>query len=247
LIRPNLTKKQIDQGTQINIRTLVLNWAELLGDKRSDPKEVRKKVSGIEELLAQYRAGGQIIVAFPHIGPIHGLMSAIAAFELKVFVPVEAIPLPLYKLMARQRSKYADIQFAPVRKGQVLEGCLEKLAEGRIVILAMDILTESGVPCRIGDKAVGCFPVGAVRLALKSGATLFPVFPSWGRDGKARLLVGSPFELVRSGDLERDTVSNVRGLVRLYEPFLVENCFDWWRLPWSKLEPVGEENKTEDI
>jgi len=97
---------------------------------------------------------------------------------------------------------------------------------------------STGVRCRIGG-AQARFPVGAVKLALEQGATIFPIFPSWGQKRKLRVIVGPPFELIKTGDSKRDIETDTRRLIEeLYAPHIQENWDSWIRALWSKLEPV---------
>ncbi|OGY23273.1 MAG: hypothetical protein A2126_00090 [Candidatus Woykebacteria bacterium GWB1_45_5] len=241
LIRPDLDQKALQQSCRENIKDLVLNWTEVFGRKQPDLEELKGRIEGARDLLRYYRCGRKIVVVFPHTGPIHELASAVAAFDVKVFVPPVATPRLLFHLMARLRRRYGDIEFERIRKGETIERCEAKLSEGRIVILAIDMLRPGGVPCKIGE-AVGYFPVGPVRLALLGEAAVFPVFPFRDKEGRARLIIGEPFTLLRTGDLAADTVVNTKRLVEgVYGQFLRNHCSTWWRLLWSKLSPAEEE------
>jgi lauroyl/myristoyl acyltransferase len=151
---------------------------------------------------------------------------------VRVWVAVEAVPVH-EKLVSFLRTRYGDIEFEPVKKGKTLKRAEEKLEEGRVVVLAIDVLNKNGVEVRLG-QATGRFPVGAIRLALKSEAKLYLAFPSFDCNRRERLSFQGPMPLSATGNLNNDTEINVKTLIAIYEPFLLSHLEDWWRLAWSK-------------
>lgn len=92
--------------------------------------------------------------------------------------------------------------------------------------------------CKIG-KAQVRFPVGAVKLALEQNATIFPVFPSWSKNGKAKIVIAPPFELSKTGNINQDIEINTCRLIEeVFAPHIQENYDCWLRLLWADLEPA---------
>jgi len=244
LIRPDLNKKQINESSFRLAKTIARSWAAIIGNEFTKPEQlvVKVEVQGIERLLKYYKSGEKIIVTVAHIGPIDEMAGIISLFNLKVYVPVEPIkPKWLFKLMQRLRLRIGDIIIEPVERGKTLSRAAHYLKSGRIVILAVDVTRNngSGVICKIGE-AKAKFPVGAVKLALEQEAMIIPVFPSFPNGKKAKLEIGSPFELLKTNNLETDIESNTRRLIEnLYAPYIQENYDCWLRLLWSNLEPVN--------
>ena len=104
-------------------------------------------------------------------------------------------------------------------------------------MFGFDIIRENnrGVLCQIGN-AEGVFPAGWAKLALREDVVVIPFFPFCGEEGKVKVVVGSPFELEKTDDEEKDTENNVRRLVKLYDPFFREHPGEWLQLPHSDLE-----------
>ena len=251
LIRPDLEASEIARGARRIVGTLAWSWAAMIGNEYTSLDEVaqRSEVSGIEPLLEHHRAGNKVIIAIDHVGPFDELFGLVSVLGLRVYLPVEAMRLGwLMRSMMRLRSSFGNVLMEPVEKGETLSRSARHLAEGRQVVLLIDITRRggSGVLCQIG-AAQARFPVGAIKLALEEDATIFPAFPCWMHDGKIRLVIGVPFELVSTADLNRDIEINTRRLIEgLYAPHIQENWDSWLRSLWSNLEPAqpgkGEAN-----
>lgn len=243
LIRPDLDEREIAKGSWRVIETVARSWAALIGNEYISVDEVMAKleVKGIEPLLEYHRRGKKIIVVADHVGPFDEMVGIIPFFGLRIYVPSEPIkPGWLLKLMMSLRLQFGDILFEPVAKGKALARSAHQLADGRIVLLMVDVVRydRSGVVCRVG-RAKGRFPVGAVKLALEQEAAIFPCFPTWGQDGQIKVTLGLPFELIKSGNMSRDIEANTRRLIEeVYAPHIQEHWDSWVRALWSRLEPV---------
>lgn len=226
LIDPRLSGSELDKAAWENVKTLLRSWSSLLSTSKDKPP----KISGGQLIVEPYNQGKGIVVVFPHVGPLNELASAIAALNVQAFVPAEAIPPLLFKLMSGLRARHGNIEFAPVQKGKTLEKCAQKLSEGKIVVLAMDIATSNrskGYLLSIG-KAQTIVSIGAVKLALENDALMFLAYPSWDNLGRPFVSIRE-FQMVRAGDeLERKNSVN---LLAEYEDFLSEKYRHWWRLP----------------
>jgi len=216
----------------------------MLGNEFTGLGEIKKRVKteGLEQLVDYYLARKKVIATAVHIGPIDEMLGIIPFFGLRVYVPAEPVkPKWFFNLMMRLRLRFEGIILEPVKKGETLIQAAHHLSEGRIVLFVLDLPREggSGVICRIGN-AKARFPVGAIKLALEQDATIFPVFPSLEKGEKAKIVIGPPFEIVRTGDKSYDIEMNTRRLIEgVYAPHIRENYHSWLRLLWENLEPVS--------
>lgn len=241
LIRPDWNQKQIASGAWENVKTLVRSWSTILSVEKESLEEARKRVIGEEALIDSYRRARKVIVVFPHVGPVNELVSLVAALEIHAFVPAEAIPPLLFRLMAGSRARHGNIEFEPVRRGKTMDRCRSKLDEGRVVILAMDMPPGKkgrGNILHVGGAETDV-QVGAVRLAIEEEADLFMAFPYWNRENPEVLI--EKFEFVGS-----DEGLNTRHLLEKYEGFLLPFITNWWRLSlvrmrrsYNSLEELG--------
>lgn len=243
LIRPDLSEKERNRIAWQLARTLARSWGAMLGNEFTSLEEMarRIKTKNSEILLDRYKKGEKIVVTAAHVGPIDEMFGVIALFGVKVYIPAEPIkPKWLFNLMMRLRLRFGDIVYEEVKKGKILPNAARHLLDGRIVVLAIDMTRQddSGVICRIGN-AQARFPVGAVKLALEEEATIIPIFPSLTKDNKTQIEIGSPFRLIRTGNMKKDIENNTRRLIEVvYAPYFLKNLDSWLRLLWSKLEPA---------
>lgn len=243
LIRPDLGRSEIAQGAGRVVHTLARSWATMIGNEHTSLDEAARKceVGGIESLLEQHRAGNKIIIVVDHVGPFDELFALASNLGLRAYAPVESIrPQWLLRAMIRLRSSFGNIHMEPVKRGETLRRAARHLAQGRIVVLTIDITRRdgNGVLCRIGG-AQARFPVGAIKLALAEDAMVFPAFPCCKHGEKFRMVFGPPFELATTGDMNRDIEFNTRRLVEgLYAHHIQENWDSWLRSLWSNLEPA---------
>lgn len=244
LIRPDLDEKTIARGAWRVTKAIARSWAAMIGNANGNFGDIKDKldVTGIEPLLAFHKAKKKVIIVTGHVGPVDEIFRIVPLYGLRVYVPTEPVkPKWLLNLMMRSRMGFGDIILEPVQRKHTTSRARHHLSDGRIVVLAIDMIKNDGkgVRCRIGNGEA-YFPVGAVKLALEEDATIFPIFPSWGKNGKILVAVGAPVNLVRTGNMARDIEINTRRLVERYG-FHIQACWDTWlRALWAKLEPVGE-------
>lgn len=217
-----------------NFKMLVHSYSTLLGAEGADLEDVRSRVTGAEEII-RANEEGEVVAVFPHVGDINSILSAAKALERQVFIPAEGIHPILFKVVAGLRARHGNIEFAPVRKGKTKEVCYQKLAEGKIVAIAMDITTKEGkgVAFTIGHGTAD-FRVGAVEIAMIRKARFFLLFPHW--NGKKMQLEIRPFQL----DYNFSVEWNVRAVLAVYSTYLQENVLHWWRLAFMEMRSNEE-------
>ena len=239
--RPEWSREELEVAGRRLVRTMCRSWAFLLGRNKVDREEILSRVSGAAKLLSHCAAGGKAVVWFTHTGGVNELVPAIAALEIEVFAPAEAIPPLLYRLMNRRREQYGNIELSPVRGDATIAASLRKLDEGKIVVLAADIppgRTGRGVTVRIG-AAQTQFAAGAVKIALLADAPIFFALPYYDEKGRAKLSIEGPHKLRSTGNLEADIGPNAEQIASRIANHIEAYLPDWWRLLFEKLQPVG--------
>ena len=232
LVKPSLVNDR-EEAAWINFKTMIRTWSTLLGTEKENLNAVRERVVGKEELIKASQDGHEIVVVFPHVGDINSLASVLTALRLSAFIPAEGIHPILFKAIAGLRARHGNIEFVPVKSGKTKSICYQKLSEGKIVGLAMDITTlrGKGVPFTIG-RGTADFKVGAIEIALERKAQLFLAFPSW--DGKKTGLTVERFDL----DYNRTVNWNALAVLEHYSPYLQANVLQWWRLSFMEMRPA---------
>ena len=83
-------------------------------------------------------------------------------------------------------------------------------------------------------------PVGAVELAMRTGAPLVPTFAHRRNGNRYDVYAEPAVELARTGDAQADLETNVRRLLERFEPHLRSDPGQW-----TVLESVWEDRGTE--
>jgi KDO2-lipid IV(A) lauroyltransferase len=84
-------------------------------------------------------------------------------------------------------------------------------------------------------------PVGAVELAMRTGAPLVPTFSHRRNNNHYEVYAEAAVELARTGDPQADLQTNVRRLLERFEPHVRRDPGQW-----TVLEAVWEDGKTEE-
>ncbi len=105
-------------------------------------------------------------------------------------------------------------------------GILTALRKNRIVLLIADEFKGGGVEVEFMGRTVHA-PRGPVTLALRTGAPVLPIFVTRDREYRLTLHIGSEIDLVKTGDLQSDVVSNTAEFVRQIET-MVRSYPDQW-------------------
>lgn len=97
---------------------------------------------------------------------------------------------------------------------------IEVLAANEAVGMTLDQGGKSGVPVEFfGHRA--SMSTGAVKLALKYGATLLPVLFNRINGPYIKIVIEPPFEFKKSPDLTKDIKDNVQGLARIFQEHII--------------------------
>jgi lauroyl/myristoyl acyltransferase len=246
-INPHWTEEELEKGAWENVSTLLWAWTTILNVRGSHRSDIRERMVGEEYLLELVNKGQKVVVVFPHIGNINELTSAVSALGIKAFVPAQAIPYLLFKLMAGSRAAAGNIEFMSIRRGKTLQKCAEKLEEGKVVIIAMDMPPSkkgNGYSLQVG-RAETEVQVGAVKLALEENASLFMAQFHWGKNEP--LIELTFFELDKYGNGELAVSINTRRLLHCYSSYLKTYATMWWRLPLIKMQAVTSSSVVDQV
>ena len=105
-------------------------------------------------------------------------------------------------------------------------GILTALRKNRIVLLIADEFKSGGVEVEFMGLTVYA-PRGPVTLALRTGAPVLPIFVTRDREHRLTLHIGSEIDLIKTGNLQNDVVSNAAEFVRRIES-MVRSYPDQW-------------------
>ncbi|MGC9522914.1 MAG: lysophospholipid acyltransferase family protein [Anaerolineae bacterium] len=194
-------------------------------DKLDPPVRISSEVQGF--LDGAFAQGRGLFIAGTHMSNFD-----LGGIALSYYTPVPpqalsiADPAPGHEFVNQLRLKGRG-KLTPVSPGALREA-MQRLREGGIVITGVDHpLTQGNRPVRFFGKTA-CLPVGYIRIPLAADALVMTV--SFVYDGEAYHILGNPpFEMIRTGDRQRDVELNVARILAEIEDF-VRLAPDQWMI-----------------
>lgn len=158
-------------------RNTAKNYFDLLSLPRLNPHEVngRLRLYGWHHIEEALKRDKGVIIASAHLGNMDVGAQVLAARAGKMTILIEAINPPRVHRLAISLRQRNSLTLLPVAFSG-LKGAIKALQRGEMVALACDrIIYGKGLMCNfLGEDAF--MPVGAVDLAMRTGATLIPAF-----------------------------------------------------------------------
>lgn len=167
------------------------------------------QVQGEATFWDVYRAGRGIVLLTAHLGTVDAAAQVFAARRVEVLILVEPIDPPkLLDLVAGIRRSHG-IQIEVARAAGVRRA-IGFLRQGGVVVIVGDQPIQGhgewisffGEPARL--------PVGAVELAVRTGADLLPAYSIRNPDDSFTVFVDPPLTLARTGDRKQLTTQNLQ-------------------------------------
>lgn len=196
----------------------------------------------LEEALAEGRG---CILGFPHIGPtllpIFGLgLLQYPVYQLTTREAPEGLTPATRAAWHVRRYLESTVPVAQVDARSYLRPTLRRLRENNVVVLPYDgtgggLELGRRVPAQLLGHPVH-FPVGALYLALRSGAPFLPLVTLPERDGTVyRTIIGPRLQLEDKGDLRQTLSFNAQKLAAMLEEH-IRQAPGFWHL-WPEFEP----------
>jgi Kdo2-lipid IVA lauroyltransferase/acyltransferase len=211
------------------------------------PKYTRENIeqvvvyNGLENYERAYVRGKGVLFLTAHFGGWE--LSAFAHSLHGHWLHVVMRPMDnqyLDRLIQSYRTMHGN---KTVAKDDFVRGLLAAMKAGETVGILMD--TNMTPPQGVFVDFFGipaCTASGLARIALRTDAAVVPGFTIWDAElGKYRLRFDPAVELIRTGDLEADTVANTQKFTKVIEDYVRRYPEQWlWVHRRWKTRPVGE-------
>jgi KDO2-lipid IV(A) lauroyltransferase len=196
-------------------------------------------LSGLEHLAAAREAGRGVVMVSAHYGNPEMAAQGLAAAGFPIFSITEPlVPKQLSDFTHWLRSQHGH-DFQTLGFGAIKEA-IKRLRSGGIVAILLDRdVTGTGEPMQFFGAETR-IPLGAVELAMRTGADLMPSWASRIDGFRFHATIGPPMELVQTGDFEADLRTNAQRLLTLFEVQLRADPTQWAVLEsiWRERKPV---------
>jgi len=212
----DLSCRQIKDIVHNFYRVYGQNFVEILLMPLIDKEYIDKYIEteGTEYVEEGFRRGRGVIFVSVHAGSweLSNIMSAYLGLPFLLFVQNQRYPR-LNKLLNYYR----------LQKGcKIVEGeggvrqLIKAIKDNQAIGMTVDQGGRDGTLVDFFKKSAS-MPSGAVRFALKYGAAIIPVYYTRKKGPRIKVIFEPIFEIQESGDLEKDVVNNLQGLVGVYE------------------------------
>ncbi len=174
-------------------------------------------VEGMENLSAAFAAGKGVLLTGVHEGSweLSNIICAVLGLPFNLFVREQRYPLLGKLLNGYRRQKGCRI----IERGQELRRLLGVLRNNEAVGISADQGGRGGVRVDFFGREAS-MSAGAVRIAMKYGAAVIPVFYERLRGPYTRIRILQPLEIKRGGNDEKDLRDNLQGLVSVFEKLI---------------------------
>lgn len=218
------------------LRTTAKNYLDLIRIPRMKPEDIKRQVivRGVHYLADALASGKGVMLVTAHFGSFDIAVQQLAVHSVRTTVLVEALEPErlLNHVVALRRNKGLNI--IPAKSG-ALQAMLQALRNGEVVLLVCDRDVTGEAPKALFFGEETRLPDMAVRLALRTGAAIIPVFNLRRDDGRYDVYVEPPIQVASNGNA--NVAEYMNEVIRVMEKY-IKSCPE----QWAVLEPVWPEN-----
>ena len=239
---PDASEREVRRTAREVFRNATRYYADLITLPRMDLQafsEERLELEGVEYLEEAQASGRGAVMVGVHFGNPEMAVQGLSAAGIYLYVLSEPLSPPALSDFTHWLRSHHGQEYRTVSFGAIKEG-LRRLKQGNILAVLVDRdVGGTGVPIEFFG-AEASIPVGAIDIALRTGADLIPAW-AWRIDGyRFRAHVGPPLEVVRTGDFDEDVRENTRRLLQIFEGRLRRDPGQWAVLESIRPAPDGE-------
>ena len=217
------------------LRNASKNYLDLIRIPRMKPQQIKRQVTphGVHHLVDALARGKGVMLVTAHFGSFDMAVQLLAVHSVRTTIPVEALePERLLDHVVSLR-KNKGLNIIPAKSG-ALQAMIKALRNGEIVLIACDrdITGEAPKALFFGEETR--LPDMAVRIALRTGAAIIPVFNLRRDGGRYDVYVEPPIEVESNGNA--NVAEHMNEVIRVMEKY-IKSCPE----QWAVLEPVWPE------
>ncbi|MDM7999370.1 MAG: hypothetical protein QUS33_05050 [Dehalococcoidia bacterium] len=236
VLGPESASAEIRRAVRGVLRTTAKNYFDLIKIPRMKPEEIRRLVTphGVHHVVDALASGKGVMLVTAHFGSFDLAVQLLAVHSVPTTILVEALEPEqlLNHVVWLRRNKGLNI--IPAKAG-ALQIMTRALRNREIVLIACDRDVTGEAPKAIFFGAETRLPDIAVRIALRTGAAIIPVFSIRRDDGRYDVYVEPPIQATSSGSgAVAECMREVIGVMEKY----IRSCPE----QWAVLQPVWPEN-----
>jgi lauroyl/myristoyl acyltransferase len=242
VLGPEASERRVHGAAREAVRNAARYYADLIRMPHMDVHRFYERtftLEGLSHLQKALAEGKGAVLASAHFGNPEIGVQVLAAVDILVLALIEPLePSQLLRLTQRLRSAHGHT-YLPATFSGVKEVLRHLRRGGAVAILIDRDIQGRGVPVPLCGRPAP-MPMGAVDLALRTGAELIPAFVHREPGFRYHGYIGPPLSLVRSDDEQRDLRVNSANLLARFEEHLRADPGQW-----AVLEPVWADDGSE--
>ena len=227
-------KRRLRRQVRSVLKNMAKNYFELtkLSQLRLENFEGSVTIEGWHHLTQAVNNARGTIIATAHLGNFDFAAQVLALRGIEMAIFVEAFDsTPFLRCIAQLRQGNGS-RILPVSAG-ALRDCLQMLRHGGTVGIVCDRdIQGNGLKVKFFGEETS-LPSGAISLALRTGATIVPIFSVRKSDNRFAICIEPPLDLVDSGNRSHSVRANLERLVSIMENYICQ-----YPEQWVVLEPI---------
>jgi KDO2-lipid IV(A) lauroyltransferase len=227
VLGPETNDRTLRRVVHSVLRNTVCNYFDLIKLPRLKRRDLESviNVKGWEHLETALGKGKGVVFVTAHLGSYDTAGQIFTLKSLKTTVLIEPIkPPPLLTHITKLRQSHG-VSFLPSQRGTIatLFKCLHR---GEAVLFASDRdIDNNGINTTFFGKET-TLPSIAVRIAMKTGAALIPIFNRRTKKGKYEIDLEPAIEMVDGGS-DASVADNVGRVARVLENHIARSPEQW--------------------
>jgi len=172
-------------------------------------------IEGLDNIANGFKRGKGVILAVVHEGSweMSNLVSANLGYPFNILIREQPRFERMNKLLNFYRSQKGTKLIQTESQTKKL---IETLKKNEAVAMTVDQGGSDGVLVKFFGKEAS-MSTGAIKLGLRYGAAIIPVFSTRVKGPYIKFKVEPPFEIKESGDSQKDVQENLQRLIAIYE------------------------------
>ncbi len=216
----------LKQAVRDVLRNVAKNYFDLIKIPHMKLNDIESciTVHGWHNLEDALKKGKGVILVTAHLGSFDIAAQIFAVRSIKTTVLVEPLePSSLLRHVTALRESHG-VAFVPAQPG-VLEVLIQSLHRGEAVLLACDRdIAENGLKSNFfGEETT--LPVAAVRVAMRTGAAVVPVFNLRRGDGRYDVYFEPAINVIPTGN--GAVARNIEQVAHVMEKY-IKSCPEQW-------------------
>lgn len=194
-------------------QTIIEMFLFLLVDKKYIEKYIT--LEGLDNIATGFKKGKGVILTVVHEGSweISNIISANLGYPFNIIVRDQPRFQRLNNLLSLYRTQKGS---KLIHRQNQTKDIIRVLKNNEAIAMTVDQGGSLGSLVKFFGKDAS-MSTGAIKLALKFGATIIPVFSTRLGGPYIKFFIDLPFEIKETGDSEKDVIDNLQRLVSLYE------------------------------